>query len=155
MLSYLLTFCAALWIQLFHAYPLSSHRQHEMWIITKDILSTDATPLEALKLENIVALESGWERSAIGSHGEVGAFQLWVFPGTKPEQVAEWKQHGAKEALRRLRVQGIQGYCGCTEPITQKCADLMTHRTEHALLYFWAFDPPANDNGVLQRTASL
>ena|ERR1700687_3634254 len=142
MLHYLLAFCAILWLQLFHAYPLGSHRQHEMYAITKDILSTDAEPLEALFLENIVALESGWERRAIGEHGEVGAFQIWVFPGTKPDQIAEWKRHGAKEALRRLRVQGIQGYCGCTSPVTKKCGAIMEHRTEHAKLYYWAFDPP-------------
>lgn len=141
-MAYLLAFCLVLWCRLFPSDPLSSHRQHEMYMVTQDILSTDATPHEALKLENIVALESGWERTAIGEHGEVGAFQIWLFPGTSSEKIAEWKRHGAREALRRLRAQGIQGYCGCTAPVTKKCGEIMEHRTEHANLYFWAFNPP-------------
>lgn len=145
MLAYLLAFCLVLWGHLFPTYPLNSHRQHEMYMISQDILSTDATPHEALKLENIAAFESGWERKAVGAHGEVGSFQIWVFPGTSTTRIAEWKRHGAKEALRRLREQGIQGYCGCTSPVTKKCGEIMKHRTEHADLYLWAFDPPDDE----------
>ena len=140
LLAYLLVFVLGVWP------PHSMHQMREMIAITVDIAGTDATPEEGLTLENIVAFESGFERTAVGPHGEVGAFQLWIFPWTTEEQIVEWKRHGAREALRRLRVQGIQGCCGCTNPVTKRCREMMEHRTFPATLYRWAFDPPRVDS---------
>jgi hypothetical protein len=140
MLTYLLTFAIGLYATLFPAYPLGHHRHNEMVMITKDIVSTDARPLEALYLENIVAFESGWERNAIGRQGELGAFQIMPNEKTTLAQRKEWKARGAKEALYRLRTQGIQGYCGCSEQ--HPCNDMVEHRTFPAKLYSWVFAPP-------------
>jgi hypothetical protein len=133
MFTYLLAFVLSAW-------PThNAHRLHEMKMITLDILSTDASVDEALRLENIVALESGFERRAVGSHGELGAFQLQPWPETSKATRAEWAAHGAREALRRMRVQGMQGYCGCVRP----CPRMVENRTWPARLYRMAFDPPA------------
>lgn len=144
MLGYLLGFCYLLWLHLFPGWPCGAHRQREMYFIARDILTTDAGPLEALTLENIVGMESGWERTAIGKAGELGAFQLMPNPNTTDAERTEWKHHGAREALRRLRTQGIQGYVGCVT-VTERCARMIENRTLQAKLYFWAFSLP-NDH---------
>jgi hypothetical protein len=117
------------------------HRLREMSAITADILSTDATPIESLKLENIVAYESGWERKARGPAGERGAFQIMPFKESTKIQLEEWQARGAKEALRRLRVQGIEGYCGCSQ--WHPCPDMVAHRTEPARVWFASHPLPS------------
>jgi hypothetical protein len=154
MLVYLLTFVLGLYGHLFSAHPLTAHRYREMLSITRDVLTTDATPDEALTLENIVAWESGWERSGVGPAGEVGAFQLMSFPWTTDAQRAEWKAHGAKEALRRLREQGIFGYMGCTRR-TARCEAMADRRTWPAELYRMAFDPPGSTPTLGQERFAL
>jgi hypothetical protein len=133
MTAYILAFALAFW-------PAhSSHRLSEMRAIAADIASTDATPLEALTLANIAALESNFERSARGREGERGAFQV------HPPAIS----YGADEALRRLRAQGIAGYIGCANhPDSEKCASMAAHRTEKAILWRLAFDPPVVDDEV-------
>jgi hypothetical protein len=139
--AYLLHFAVVFFL---HFWPnsLTVHRHDEMVAITHDILSTDATVDEALQLENIVGMETGWYRDRTGAAGEVGAFQIMPWPTTTSAERAEWRVHGAKEALRRLRAQGIAGYCGCRYPDVKPCPELMEHRTWPARLYRLAFDPP-------------
>lgn len=108
----------------FHGY----HRTLEVSAIVDDVLTTDATAEEALTLLNIAHEESGFERSAVGREGERGAFQ--VHPPAA--------SYGAREALRRLRSQGITGYMGCSRP----CPRMAERRTWPAKLYRMAFDPP-------------
>lgn len=83
-------------------------RLHELASIAADIASTDASESEARLLASIAVHESSARLHATGKIGEQGPFQVL---------------HGdphAREALRRLRTQGLQGYAGCTRP----CPDL-------------------------------
>jgi hypothetical protein len=149
MQSYLLTFALALWSILFSTHHVSRYRQHEMALITADIASTSATPLEALTLENVVAMETGWERGVVGRQGEVGAFQIMSFPGTTKAQKREWKVRGAAEALRRMRTQGMLGYIGCRHledmgVAGSTCGQMISNRTLLAQLYLDAFPPPSS-----------
>lgn len=148
---YLITFALYLYAQLFAAHPLTAHRYREMTAITKDILSTDATDDEALQLENIVAWESGWERNSVGRSGEQGAFQVMPMAWTTPAEKAEWKARGAREALRRLRLQGMLGYVGCPRH-TERCDAMIERRTWPAKLYRMAFDPPAAPPTVVAKS---
>jgi hypothetical protein len=140
--TYLLHFAVAFFLSIWPAHFLTNHRHAEMVAITDDILSTDATVDEALTLENLAGMESVWDRTAVGRANEAGAFQIMPSPKTTPAQRAEWQAHGAKEALRRLRLQGIAGYCGCTHPEVKPCPEMMEHRTWPARLFRLAFDPP-------------
>lgn len=140
--TYLLHFAVAFFLSIWPAHYLTNHRHAEMVAITDDILSTDAEVQEALTLENLAGMESVWDRTAVGRGGELGAFQIMPSPRTTPAQRAEWQAHGAKEALRRLRLQGIAGYCGCTRPDVKPCPEMMEHRTWPARLFRLAFDPP-------------
>lgn len=134
MWTYLLLFALTLWPPTdqtgVHSARQQAHRLREMSAITADIVSTDATILEALTLENIVAYESGFERSARGRAGEMGAYQIMPSKDTTKAQLKEWQAHGAKEALRRLRVQGIDGYCGCSK--WSPCPKMVENRTRPA-----------------------
>ncbi len=131
MWTYLMLFILTLWPPTektgLHSMRERTHRLREMSEITADIVSTDATPLEALTLENIVAFESGFNRQAYGPAGELGAFQLMIPPKSTMAQRHEWFHRGAQEALRRLRSQGIEGYCGCSA--RRPCPDMVEHRT--------------------------
>jgi hypothetical protein len=131
MTVYLLSFILAFWP------PHSAHRAAEMRAIAEDIASTDATPIEALTLANIAALESNFERKAVGPGGERGAYQV------HPPAIS----YGADEALRRLRAQGLMGYMGCSA-VTARCEAMAAHRTEKAILWRLAFDPPVRDEAV-------
>lgn len=135
--GYVLTFILTMWG------PRQSdvHRLREMAAITADIVSTDASPEEALRLGNIAAMESGFERKAKGPHGERSAFQI----------MPPARSYDAKEALRRMRVQGIQSYCGCVRP----CPRTVAHRTEKAMLWRFAFDPPEVSIDVVRLASAL
>jgi len=121
--------------------PHTTHRASEMRAIAADIASTDAAPIEALTLANIASLESNFERQAKGPKGERGAFQIM------PPAVS----YGAAEALRRLRAQGLMGFMGCANHATSElCTRMAEHRTEKAILWRLAFDPP-----LLELTSGL
>lgn len=111
-----------------------------MRAIAADIASTDATPEEGLRLMNIAALESNFDRHVTGHHGEQGAFQ--VMPPAR--------SYGADEALRRMRRQGMAGFVGCRhaeDVVTiggrrMTCQQMIDHRVEKAEAFRMAFDPP-------------
>lgn len=140
--TYLLHFAVSFFLSMWPAHYLTIHRHDEMIAITDDILSTDATIDEALQLVNIAGMESVFDRTARGRAGERGAFQIMPNPKTPKATLDEWQAHGAKEALYRLRIQGIAGYCGCARPDVKPCPDLIEHRSWPARLYRLAFDPP-------------
>jgi len=98
------------------------YRLREMSAIAWAITKTECDPLECLELANIPFWESGYERTAKGKKGEVGAWQL--MPPQPCDPRATTCQ--AREALRRLRVQGIEGYCGCSR--WHPCSDMVEHR---------------------------
>ena len=143
MQTYLLHFAVAFFLTMWPSRYLTNHRHDEMVAITDDILSTDATVDEALQLVNIAGMESVFDRTARGRAGERGSFQLMPMPTTSKATLAEWQAHGAKEALRRLRIQGIAGYCGCRRPDVKPCPEMIEHRSFPARLFRMAFDPPA------------
>jgi hypothetical protein len=151
MSTYLLHFAVTFYLSIWSSFPLTIHRHDEMVAITDDILSTDATVDEALQLENIAGMESVWDRTAHGRGGELGAFQLMPTPKTPKSLRAEWQAHGAKEALRRLRTQGIAGYCGCPRPTVKPCPEMIEHRTFPARLFRMAFDPPTQNDDTYAR----
>jgi hypothetical protein len=142
MVGYLFAFAIDLAASIYRIRPMSGgHAAREMVAIAQDIATTDCGPLECLTLMNIAGFESVWDRSAVGRHGELGAFQIWVFDGTSVAQRAEWRARGAREALRRMRVQGMLGYCGCSRA-TPECDAMVEHRTFPAKIYFWSHAPP-------------
>jgi len=132
MIPYLVAFAIDLWSSRWGR-PPGQHRRDEIVAIAEDVASTDSEPLEALQLMNIAAWESNYERNGRpGPGGERGAFQ--VHPPAS--------SYGAKEALWRLRNQGIWGYMGC-RVVTERCVAMADRRTFPAELYLWSHDPPA------------
>jgi hypothetical protein len=124
--SYVLAFILTAW------WPQTRHGMIERVEIAEEISHTDASPLEALTLANVAAFESGFERTARGKLGEVGAWQ---------------NLHGdpsARAALRLLRLQGIVHFMGFTR-CTTECERMADHRTFPAELYSWSHDPPRDD----------
>jgi hypothetical protein len=69
------------------------------------ITEASSDPDDVALLASIGSLESGFSPSAVGKLGEVGVWQL--MPPAPKGLVAQ-----AKEALRRIRVQGMAGYTG-------------------------------------------
>jgi hypothetical protein len=123
--TYLVTFALAMW-------PIIGHipvQNREMRAVADEIAGTDASPWEALRLMNIAAVESGFSRNAVGKLGERGAFQVM---GTK---------HDAREALRRLRTQGLAGYMGCGR---FDCSAIIAKHVDRADLFYMAFSPLAS-----------
>jgi hypothetical protein len=104
------------------------HRRVEIDFIVDDIASTDCEVDKCAQLVLISWRETNFERKARGLAGEIGAYQIMP-----PAQ-----SYGAKEALRRLRAQGIQGYCGCVS----WCPKTIEARSWEAELWMMAFDPP-------------
>jgi hypothetical protein len=141
--AYLFAFALDLAAAWWHARPTPGrHHEREMIAIAENLAATDCGALECLTLMGTAGLESGWERSAVGRAGELGALQVMPFAWTTPAQKKEWLADGSREALRRLRVQGMLGYVGCAYE-TEKCLALVEHRTFPAKLYYWSHDPPA------------
>jgi hypothetical protein len=123
--GFVLSVCAILW----HAHVIQGgHRDGEIRAIVKDITTTDATVDEALQLALSPALESGYERSAVGKLGERGAWQI----------MPPASSYGAKEALRRLRAQGIYGWMGCAR-VTEECERMAVNRQLLARIYARVF----------------
>ena len=138
MIVYLLAFVHAFWPN------LTRYQRHEVKLIVTEIATkTDGDALEDLFLVNTAALESNFDTHAVGKGGEKGAFQVSTDGGRNHD-------FSAREALRRIRVQGWVAYVGCRHaedhvvvagtPTT--CAAMIEHRTEKAVLYRLAFDPP-------------
>lgn len=121
MLDYVLAFILTVW------WPHSAWGLHERRVIAADIANTDASPLEALTLANIAAYESGFDTKARGRAGERGAFQ--VMPPAA--------SYGAREALSRLRRQGLRGFMGFTT-CGDRCERMAEARTFQAKLFYWA-----------------
>jgi hypothetical protein len=124
MLRYLLLFVAGFWG---HSFRFTDVRAAAL-----DVLSTDASAIEALMLMGIPPLESGFRPDAVGKLGERGPWQV------RPPA----ESYGAKEALRRLRLLGIAGYVGCGRARTDRCDRLAAERVAPAIVYFAAFPPP-------------
>lgn len=121
MTAYLIAFVLTVWPH------LTKYQDREMRAIAAEVAATDGTAQEDLRLMNIAALESGFSRKAVGKMGERGAFQ-----------VLGGKDFSAKEALRRMRVQGMDHYCGCRTT----CPALVANRIDRADLYRMGFEPP-------------
>ena len=117
--SFVMFVCAALWHA--HVTP-GGHRDHEIRAIVEDILTTDASVDEALQLALIPALESGYERGAVGKAGERGAWQ------------AMSGDRSARHALYLLRTQGLYGFMGCAR-VTEECERMAVNRTLLARIY--------------------
>ena len=128
--DYLVAFAVALWSSLHGGSSPSPHRMREIEAVADDVAYTDGSTFEDLELMNIAAWESGYSRSARGPLGEKGPFQQ--LGG------AYDAEHPAREALRRLRAQGIYGFMGCSARST-RCEEMASRRTFPAVLYLSAF----------------
>jgi hypothetical protein len=138
MVLYLVAFVLAFWPK------LAGEQARDMWLDAVEVAaledSMNATAQEMLRLMNIAALESGFRRDAKGKQGELGPWQ--VMPPAM--------DYGAKEALRRMRSQGMLGYCGCRSANVMvnvpggqiPCGELVAHRIDRADLYLMGFEPP-------------
>ena len=134
--AYILAFILTFW----PAFARHPYQVREVSAVVDDIVSTDASPGEALRLANVAALESGFRRDAVGTHGERGAFQI----------MPPARSFGAREALHRMRLQGMIAYVGCRRADDEvlirgerlTCASMVAHRVDRADLFRMAFDPP-------------
>jgi hypothetical protein len=132
MYGYLYRFVAFVCAVLWHAHVVpGGHRDGEIRAILRDILTTDASVDEALQLALIPALESGYERSAVGKAGERGAWQAMT------------GDTSARHALYLLRSQGMLGYVGCVRE-TEECMRLVANRT--LLARIWAVTFPFSED---------
>jgi hypothetical protein len=121
MVAYLLAFVA------FFFPHLTRYQQSEARAIADEVAHTDGTPQEDLRPVNIAAMESYFDRRAVGKLGERGAWQI-----------LGGRDFSAREALRRMRVLGMQGFVGCTRP----CPAIVAHRVDRADLWRMAMEPP-------------
>lgn len=81
-----------------------SWQRLDVYAIAHDVAdNTDATPAEGLHLMQTAGMESGFYRKAKGKKGEIGPWQI----------MPPARSYGAKEALFRMRVQGMVGFVGC------------------------------------------
>lgn len=94
-------------------------RLQELATVAADVASTDATLEEARLLASIAVHESGVRPRAVGRGGERGAFQI----------MPPARSYGAREALRRLRLQGLDGYAGCG---SKRCPELAAALAKYA-----------------------
>jgi hypothetical protein len=134
MITYLMRFAVSLCAILWHVAPRhGGHREAEMLAIAADIATTDCSAIECLELMGTPALESGWERTAVGKAGERGAWQI----------MPPAPSYGAREALRRMRTQGWLGFVGCSRH-TEKCDQLILNRTLPAAIFLATFPPESS-----------
>lgn len=96
--------CLTIFLVALRPDPRNVRRLYELSEVADSIARTDATEAEARLLASIAVHESGVRPRAVGPLGERTSFQLRGPPYT------------TKEALRRLRVQHLQGYAGCVHP---------------------------------------
>lgn len=118
-----------------------ARQRDEVYAIAADVASTDATPAEALRLMQIAAMESSFTRAARGRAHEVGPWQI----------MPPAASYGAKEALWRMRHQGMLAYVGCRragdvvtlpEGTKTTCAEMIEHRIQPADAYLAEHRPP-------------
>lgn len=134
MAAYLIAFVLANWP------TIHGQQERDMRADAEEVAATDCDAQACLRLMGIAALESGFRRDAVGAAGERGAWQVMP-PATS---------YGAREALRRMRTQGLLGYIGCRRAADvvvirgtrTTCAAMIAHRIERADLWRMAFDPP-------------
>ena len=91
--AYLIAFALSWWPSIAH----HRYQDREMRAIAEEVAEAGGTPMEDLRLMNIAAMESNFDRKAIGRHGERGAWQI----------MPPAREYGAREALRRMREQGM------------------------------------------------
>jgi hypothetical protein len=101
---------------------------------------TDADPGEGLRMMQIAARETGYDKTAVGKAGERGRWQ-----------VLGGNDFSAKEALRRMRVQGMVAFVGCrhaedkvTLPngVKTTCQEMVDDRIGPADRYLTEHRPP-------------
>jgi hypothetical protein len=134
--AYLLSFVVTFWPH------LGRYQQREAVAIAEEVANTQGDVLEDLTLMNIAAMESGFSRSAVGKAGERGPWQVSTDEGRNHD-------FSAKEALRRMRTQGMLGYVGCRHAqdevvlagVRLTCAEVVAHRVDRAALFRMGFDP--------------
>jgi hypothetical protein len=130
LVSFAYALCAIFW----HAHVVpNGHADREIRAIASDVASTDAAPGEAAQLILIAGMESGFERTAHGALGEQGAWQ--VMPPAR--------SYGAREALNRLREQGLYGFMGCTRR-TERCEQMAMNRSLLASIWLVVEPPPSS-----------
>ena len=146
--AYYVAFALSCWPSVAH-HP---RQDREMRAIALEVAQSDATPFEGRRLMNIAALESNFDRGVKGRMGEMGAWQV----------MPPFKSYGAREALRRMRGQGMVGYVGCRHAedevvvggVKTTCQAIIDHRVDRADLYGWVFPPPsAPENDFLPMVA--
>lgn len=145
--SYLIAFVLSCWPSV-----AKHHRQNlEMRAIASEVATLRTTPGKMLRLMNIAALESGFDRTAKGKAGECGA-----------RQILGGHDCSAREALRRMDEQGMVAYVGCRhidDPVVVNgvrttCRELVAHRVDKADLYSWTFAPTTNVDDVEANTVA-
>jgi hypothetical protein len=120
-----------------------THGWQRAWVYTdarQVAFHTDASPSEGLRMMQIAKMESGFFPNAVGRKGECGAWQ--VLGGT---------DCSAKEALRRMRIQGMVAYVGCRhasdvvtlpEGTRTTCQEMIDNRIGPADRYLADHPPP-------------
>jgi hypothetical protein len=107
---------------------------------TEVAYKTTAVPGEGLRLMQIGARETGYDETAVGKRGERGRWQ-----------VLGGNDFSAKEALRRMRVQGMVAFVGCrhaedhvTLPngVKTTCQEMVDNRIGPADRYLAEHRPP-------------
>jgi hypothetical protein len=120
------------------------HGWQRRWVYTdahEVAFKTDADPGEGLRMMQIAKMESGFYPKAVGKKGECGAWQ--ILGGT---------DCSAREALRRMRVQGMVAYVGCRhasdvvvlpEGTKTTCQEMIDNRIGPADQYLAEHRPPS------------
>ena len=138
LIAYLLAFVASFWPH------LTTYQWHEAEEIAAEVARLKTSPWKMLRLVNIAASESCFDRTAVNK--ESGA--------RGPFQVLGGDDFSAREALRRMEVQGMVAFVGCRKAEDRvhvqgslvTCADLVDHRVGKADLWFMGHEPPQSGN---------
>lgn len=118
----------------------SSWQRNRVYSIAAEVAASDATPREGLRGMQIASQESGYDRGAVGRLGERG-----------PWQVRGGKDFSWREALRRMRVQGMLGFVGCRRAadrvvlpngVHTTCQEMVDHRVGPADRYLEEYPAP-------------
>lgn len=141
--AYYVSFVLAIW----PVFMRHGWQRARVYSIADEVAHTDATPREGLRLMQIAARESGFDRSAIGHKGERGCWQ--VMPPAR--------SYGASEALWRMRYQGMVAFVGCRHAddkvvlpngVHTTCQEMIDHRIAAADAYLAAHPAPSDSNIV-------
>ena len=108
-------------------YMRRSWQRHWVYDTAHEVAyKTTAAPDEGLRMMEIAKNESGFDPDAVGKKGERGRWQ-----------VLGGKDFSAREALRRMRVQGMLGFVGCRHAedrvvlqngVKTTCQEMIDHR---------------------------